>query len=664
MARALGQITTQQTPTTGRALGQIQQASSQKRGFRFDEKPLGLSFGQAQQKASSAQETSREASSPLGFAKNFAKSFVETIAPAEVGLGKTLSGIFGGKGASQAESTKTLADSQAQLLRDIKQREAEGKDVTQLKQVYNTNAGQLESLVEKTKTAGELPTTKQAVGQLGGTALDLLTFGTYGKAAQSLRTALLGSARPSVIPTGATGFFTKQTAKEALTGGLVGYGFDVTMGLQEDEPTGEALTPGIGTAIGTGIPLLGRGGSAIQKARADKRVALAEKEAKKVDDTIAQIIQGKKDDIDTARKALTDIDANDIKTYEDLTDALVAKEGGLARSLDDALATQDDKLYKLSELTQSTKVGKNVVEQNYVDDAFKHLEELYINTGELAEAEAVRLARQKATQQGLNVREINNLARLYGDEFGTKAFSKVSGDPLTSHSAQAFENTRKGIKTTARELFDNPVYEQADLAMSNIINTKKLTQRMEEQVNKLQQRIKNRSLGEKVGRLAFEVIDLLTGKFFSGFLRSALVPRGGGLKTLNAIDLEKELQKNLKLLNSALKDDASEKQIEKALNEIIQGSKKAQELTELPANQSTKSTTKIVPTIDIPPTVPQKTTLRKLTGGKPKNTAKTKDQYASLRKDLLKGEILVRDKKGNIGAIDVDDFDATVYEKL
>lgn len=50
--------------------------------------------------------------------------------------------------------------------------------------------------------------------------------------------------------------------------------------------------------------------------------------------------------------------------------------------------------------------------------------------------------------------------------------------------------------------------------------------------------------------------------------------------------------------------------------------------------------------------------------GKKVNVKSKQDKYAKLRAELRDGEILVRDRKGNIGGIDPDDFDATIYEKI
>lgn len=41
-----------------------------------------------------------------------------------------------------------------------------------------------------------------------------------------------------------------------------------------------------------------------------------------------------------------------------------------------------------------------------------------------------------------------------------------------------------------------------------------------------------------------------------------------------------------------------------------------------------------------------------------------KDPYTTLRAQVREGEILVKDKKGNIGALPIDEFDATVYERV
>jgi len=180
---------------------------------------------------------------------------------------------------------------------------------------------------------------------------------------------------------------------------------------------------------------------------------------------------------------------------------------------------------------------------------------------------------------GLTVRDINNLAKMHGNELGTKAFSKT-GDPLTSVNAQSFENTRTGIKNTARELFGDDSFKAADAEMSNLIRSRDLAEKMTVEVNRLRQRIQERGLLEKVGRGAFEVIDMLTGKFASGFLRSALVPRGGGLKVLNALDLEKNLAKTLSKIKSVPLDGSAD-DITRALEKIIndQSSPSIQDLT-------------------------------------------------------------------------------------
>ena len=158
---------------------------------------------------------------------------------------------------------------------------------------------------------------------------------------------------------------------------------------------------------------------------------------------------------------------------------------------------------------------------------------------------------------------MNDLARKYGREFGNKAFSKL-GDPLTSVNAQAFENTRKGVKEAVRSQMPDDVAKTLDKSMSDLINTNRLVKKMEERVNALYQKAKKRGVLEQVARKAADIVNVATFGTISGFV-SRLLPSNVGLKVLNSIDLEKALSKNLNKLDDLLKitDD------KKLTNELI-----------------------------------------------------------------------------------------------
>ncbi len=251
----------------------------------------------------------KKANSPLGFLGNTIKSAGETIASSEVALGKTI-GKIASKGQLDVytRNIKTLTDSQLQLQKLIKDHESKGIDATALKRAYNSNA----DLIDQNQKAiddynKELPTNGEAVGQIGGTALDLLTAGSYKGVSAEAKAALLARGGIDTAKTGEAAYKSGQLAKNSIPflsktgvagatqagatvakvvapevskvaeiaskpagiltkkgigniakGAGIGYASDVTQGMQgnrgEDRMGGESFIPGIGTVIGAGFP--------------------------------------------------------------------------------------------------------------------------------------------------------------------------------------------------------------------------------------------------------------------------------------------------------------------------------------------------------------------------------------------------------------------------
>lgn len=215
-------------------------------------------------------------------------------------------------------------------------------------------------------------------------------------------------------------------------------------------------------------------------------------------------------------------------------------------------------------------VNGQKVSHNYVQDSIDQLKELYTKTNDPIGLEQIHQIEAKAGTEGLTIQELNRLAKEYGSEIGTKAFSKA-GEPLTSVNAQSLENTRTGIKETAKELFDDPIYNEADKKISDLIRTKELVANVSEKVNQLQQKIKTRGLGERVGRMVFKIVNGISGGSVKGFGES-FITRGEGLKTLNALDLERQLQSNLDTVQSILSDPKmSEATVTSRLQSILDG---------------------------------------------------------------------------------------------
>jgi len=229
-----------------------------------------------QSEAQQAQAEAKKANSVGGFLGNFGKALVENIAPSEVGLGKTIAKTFGNQSDTYSKIIQDTNNQQANLLKAIREKEAKGGDTTSLKRIYNDNVKQLREVNKNLQEESNLPSTGEVVGQLGGTALDLLSAGTYSKAKIGLMTTgrlapkfsntLAKTATALGVPElgqiakqTASGLFTKKGLGNAATGAGLGYANDVSMGLQglrgEDRTGGNSLIPGLVTVIGTTIPV-------------------------------------------------------------------------------------------------------------------------------------------------------------------------------------------------------------------------------------------------------------------------------------------------------------------------------------------------------------------------------------------------------------------------
>lgn len=250
--------------------------------FAVTEKPIdhkGL-LERLKIEAASAQGAARRASSPMSFSgdgalANFGTGVRDTLASAEKGLGDTLSQtVFGNKERDDLVGEyQKISDQQSQTARIIKERTDKKQDASDLKRQFNQGQDMLASL--KKDLPNFQKSTGQVAGELGGVALDALTAGTYGRATQGMATGVLSKAAQPVYKAAATGvspalgkiaeqraagLFTRQGAVNVAKGTGIGYGYDVSQGLQGNRGEGRegagAFIPGIGTALGAGIPIL------------------------------------------------------------------------------------------------------------------------------------------------------------------------------------------------------------------------------------------------------------------------------------------------------------------------------------------------------------------------------------------------------------------------
>jgi len=286
---------------------------------------------------------------------------------------------------------------------------------------------------------------------------------------------------------------------------------------------------------------------------------------KGVSDAAGEILQGKPTDVSKGVKALSTIDINGVKTYADLGNKVNESIKGLSRVVDEELG-KDLTTTKLIDLTTELKTKSgNTVKTNYVDTALKHLKEMYQKTGDIQGAANIDELVTTANTQGLTKLDINNIARVYNVEFGSKAFGKLD-EPLTSVNAQLYETIRTGVKNKARQGIGGDAAKAADKTISDLYSTKRLVDKNTEAVNKLKQKISERGAFEKAGYLVSKYADVLTGGSIRGFV-GGILPRGAGYKTMNALDLEQRLSSNLEIIKRA-QGAKTPAEMEKILGEI------------------------------------------------------------------------------------------------
>lgn len=270
----------------------------------------------------------KQANSFGGLFKETLKGAGKIIASSEIGLGETIGKIGSSKNLDvYTKNVDVLTKSNITLQKLIKEKEARGQDASSLKRSYNSNVDMIQENRKNIDEYGDsLPTDNQALGQIGGTGLDVLTAGTYGKAATGMKTGKLAKTA-SVAKTAATvvapevakvakiaskpaGIFTKKGITNVVKGAAVGYGVDVTEGLQghrgEDRKDGKAFIPGFGTAFGAAIPAVTETAQSFKNRKiVNPETGMNPKQTKVVDKYIREI-----DKIESGYKSMKKIQDN------------------------------------------------------------------------------------------------------------------------------------------------------------------------------------------------------------------------------------------------------------------------------------------------------------------------------------------------------------------
>jgi len=354
----------------------------------------------------------------------------------------------------------------------------------------------------------------------------------------------IGSAA-TAIPTGGLSLLPRAGIK-AAEGGLTSGGSVFLGEKAQGATTEEALKSSITPAIVGGVV-----GGTIGAIPGAKKAVDATLDNPKIKAIVGQIVQGDIADQSIAAKALANTKLNNVKTYSDLSGAIDTRLKTLKEGVD-VIMGNDTTKRTLSELDKVVKVGDLQENVNFVRKALDNLYEAYDTIGLTEDKLRIKNLLLMAEKEGLTTKQINDIAREYGSEFGKKAFGKT-GEALTSVNARAFENTRKGVKEAARNLLPDESSKTLDKEMSNLLDTKVLVEKMEEKVNALTQKVQPRSILQKIGRAIGTPIGIaadatgIKSLFMKVFLES-----DQGFKTLNSLALQDELPKRIKQFESLL----------------------------------------------------------------------------------------------------------------
>lgn len=224
------------------------------------------------------------------FAKldNVAKGVGNALTTSEQTLGQGLSTVFDSNSQNTVNQIQQQKDDSATMMINAIKKEVDPIKkqhlVSIFKELYPADAKSLTA--EDLNPAFGL-SNKQVVGAALGTALDIASVGSYGQAAKGAQTGKLLTSAPTGIIANtlgkagiestakpilsiaeqqvakAAGRTVAGVAKKALVGGALGYGYDVSQNLQNNDT--KAYKPGFGTTIGAGLPIVSAVGGAIYR---------------------------------------------------------------------------------------------------------------------------------------------------------------------------------------------------------------------------------------------------------------------------------------------------------------------------------------------------------------------------------------------------------------
>lgn len=429
--------------------------------------------------------------------------------------------------------------------------------------------------------AANLHTDATLGGVLGDVAQNAALFVGGGEAIPAIREAsTLGRLGAGAL---------KGAKAGVLAGALGGAGNALSNGGGIGDTASGALTGGLtGAALGG---VLGGGLSALPRVAGRVVNGNAQSKASAVEDFVngktgvpgfqkaatgaataetaaaGKVVQGTAEEAAHAAQVLRNVDTTGVKTYAQLSDRL-------QKEIDQRVSTVDTQLgsnptaYKIKDLAQKVDSGiagsKLTRKVNYVEDALGQLKKYYTATRDIKSGLKIQQLINKSKTTGLTAKEVNEIARIHGRDLS--GFN-VNGELASGLGKQAAENTRTGLKETARSLITGDAARIADKEASGLIKVKGLVDDMQTKVQKLGQRVESRNIVQRLARGLGKVVDLATFGGPKEFVSKVFFPSGVGQKTLDSIGIQEQLERNLKIIERLNK--GSDLDIERFLRGVI-----------------------------------------------------------------------------------------------
>lgn len=261
------------------------------------------------------------------------------------------------------------------------------------------------------------------------------------------------------------------------------------------------------------------------------------------EEAVGQIIQGGTEDIPAAKRTFESLDTKGIKTQADLQSKINSEIPKLSRQVDSEFAKDTSGGHSIKSFGQTIGEGKSAIRVNYVQQGIDDLNEFYAKTNDIEGLSKMKALENKAKINGLTYKDVNDLARLHGQEIN--AFN-ANGEAASGLSKQAAENTRMGLKSTARQGLGGDAAKALDSRLSDLYDTKALIDNQVEKVNAAAQKTPKQGAIPKIIGKGVQLANTLTGSPLNAIGKAAGLAGSSG--ALSPVELEGLLERNLKIV--------------------------------------------------------------------------------------------------------------------